>query len=125
MSCREIKFRAWDTEKKIMFPSSTIFKINIGAYEDSCNLIVMQYTGKKDKNGIEIYEGDLVSDSCGIYYVFWSDSYCGWGIGDDKTEFYERMSKQGELKVIGNIYENQNEQKTMPQLQHNIHAKHR
>ena len=67
---REIKFRAWDGER-MYWPYSLHFN-NIGnvAYCINPNMdeirrpILMQYTGLKDKNGVEIYEGDI------IYYKY-------------------------------------------------------
>ena len=64
-------------------------------------LDVMQYTGLKDKNGVEIYEGDYISDGLFIGVVEWGAS--GWMIGDQDLWTYIDEDRYG---VIGNIYEN-------------------
>ena len=58
---REIKFRAWDGKGMLSTPISTIYGLSrfFGVIPEDCKL--MQYTEQKDKNGKEIYDGDVVS----------------------------------------------------------------
>lgn len=110
---REIKFRAWTDEgmmpvTRLTFAGSVVYVYDSETdYEYQCDSNrLMQYTGLKDKNGVEIYEGDIVERTD----LRWG----GWtvgGLGGDK--FYQDVfdlerfiETTHPYEVIGNIYEN-------------------
>ena len=132
---REIKFRAWDKEEKEvhewddLIPSvdlGYLFSNELGEYDE---YELMQYTGRKDKNGVEIYEGDIDQaengDKSVIVFLLKAGTYCVmpmdiylnndyqneaffpdfiYGFGYDL--FFDNCTPEKYLNIIGNIYEN-------------------
>ena len=108
---REIKFRCWsETRKEMRYDI-----LNIGNFDNKWWKI-MQFTGLKDKNDKEIYEGDIFNciyknDGCKhkLLVVWYKDSACfkmkSYGECDQPnvTQTFSDMERQ---EVIGNIYEN-------------------
>lgn len=110
------KFRAWDREGEVMCEvdvigfsegAVTISNENVKYYHLGINEIeLMQYTGLKDKNGAEIYEGDIVAyiDKHGqkrIGKINYANAK--YYIGNFETLGY--AGERYELEVIGNIWE--------------------
>ena len=114
---REIKFRAWDKENEKMMKVSSLHLENkeISVKENGTFHLfrmqdLMQYTGVKDKNGKEIYEGDIVvlnnienDNMCIVRYENSRYRLEGWSLREDLSNVEDRF-----LEVVGNIYENKN-----------------
>ena len=101
---REIKFRAWDKNHQ-MYEGTENCAFMIDLARKNSEIVLMQYTGLKDKNGKEIYEGDICSGhSDGDGKIVWNDFEWVYQFeGEDIVGIWEVRS---DLKIVGNIYEN-------------------
>jgi uncharacterized phage protein (TIGR01671 family) len=126
---REIKFRAWDSrtnewllgyERPNLGGFSLVGEVMMfGEYEKMLasfplkeldKLIIMQYTELKDRNGKEIYEGDMVRTNNNVIMPV-TFEYGSFIVKGNDIRFAERTDDlyyavQMEIEVIGNIYEN-------------------
>lgn len=128
---REIKFRAWCKRTNRKFTNEDLLAVGRAIIEkmkvlyknkidienskgglfipvDDENMIFEQYTGHKDKNGVEIYEGDKVIVNCDddeIGVVVWDKDELEYGIDVENVHMKMGCFYSREIEVVGNIHE--------------------
>lgn len=122
---RPIKFRVFNTAAKLMYPvahfglkcDGTKLQWMDGSDENPnfrftyAFLIYMQFTGLHDKNGKEIYEGDILQSETGLKYMAdWHDEGSGYLLVNPRNPTsiisWFNANSCGAMEIIGNKYEN-------------------
>ena len=119
------EFRAWTEEGKAMYydvypfrDDALLLNYDGFAFDEvpASDFILMQSTGLKDKNGSEIFEGDIVKYEAGCNTVTeevaYDKNFAGFGVRDADTDIIFTFLQLADvvdlssLEVIGNIYQN-------------------
>jgi len=102
---RNFKFKIWDEVCKTMITDTNHVKIYLngsvsimGTWATS-DVTLLQYTGMKDSENIEICEGDIVEYEDEIFEIIFEN-------GGFRMKKWNYLFIQNELKIVGNIYEN-------------------
>lgn len=126
MKNREIKFRVWNgfkMESNVMAGFLGAFYVQgIDEKDSACmspfntkyhsETPLMQFTGLKDKNGKDIYEGDIIRQWGEVLEVFYNEHTASFDVlfeGGDCDNLYTQDFEEHTPEVIGNIYENKTE----------------
>ena len=120
---REIKFRVWNTLLKKYIPDDLVhissdgsflfgffsyIKVDFYKYRDDIfrgENIAEQFTGLRDINGREIYEGDILIDDTGEPIEYWVVKFSDGGFIGECAGVAEPLFELANLEVVGNIHE--------------------
>jgi hypothetical protein len=114
---KEIKLKVWDKVKKRMFKPLAItfdiqsqnpFAVSIPgrSWEPIHKFEILQNTGLTDKNGVEVYQGDLFEIESNLFKVIWNDSMGCFSLQGIKSSSTQMITKVLQEEIRGNIYQN-------------------
>ena len=115
----EIKVRAWYKPYKQMCQVESLRFDGNGVYTavlieesfydrrivEADEIVIEQYTGLKDKNGVNIYEGDILIDDAGEPVEYWVVKFSEGGFVGECAGVAEPLFELTNLEVVGNIHE--------------------
>ena len=117
---REIKFRVWDNIAKKYIDGRYVSISGLGLLHVAKRIIkncfrpphtrknpwfiVEQYTGLRDKNGTEIYEGDILIDDAGEPIEYWVVKFSDGGFVGECAGVAEALFELTNLEIVGNIH---------------------
>ena len=102
---REIKFKFYDKYDRTLVGLGDVFALYTGFARE--NLDVMQYTNLKDKNGKEIYEGDIVKNNDEIWDLYYDEGAWKMGLNGKRTNNdHLFLLEPQHSEIIGNRFEN-------------------
>lgn len=112
-----LKFKAWDKVKKQMFrplaitfdtQSSALFAVSVPgrSWEPIHKYEILQYTGLTDKNGAEVFQGDLFEIESSLYRVIWAEETAGFKLQNVENFLTREIIEVSGKELRGNVYQN-------------------